>query len=65
MLFPQKLPYRTRRIMSAGRYIDVYQTENSTHLQKKTTCYMREVSIKLDNCNQNFDTCPFSHRKNA
>ena len=33
------------------------------HLQMKTTCYMREVSIKLANCNRNFATWPFSHQK--
>ena len=51
--------------MSAGRYIDVSQTENSTHLQKKTTFYMQEVGIKIANCYQNFATCPFSRRRNA
>ena len=65
MLCPQKLPYRTRRIVSAGRYIDFSQTEHSTNLQMKTTRYNREVSIILANCNQNFATWPFSHQKNA
>ena len=37
--------YRTCRIVSAGRYINVRHT-----LQMKTTCYMRKVSIKLANC---------------
>ena len=31
----------------------------------KTTCYAREVSIKLANCNRNFATRPFSHQKNT
>ena len=49
--FPQKLLYITLRIVSAGRYIDVSRTEHSTNLQMKTTCYMREVCIKLANFN--------------
>ena len=32
--------------MPAGRYIDVSYIEHSINLQMKTTCYMREVSIK-------------------
>ena len=50
MLCPRKLPYHAYRIfkiVSAGRYIDVSHTEHSIHLQMKTTCYMREVSINL------------------
>ena len=50
MLCPQKLPYyayRTREIVSAGRYIDVSHIDHSIHLQIKTTCYVREESIKL------------------
>ena len=46
----QKLPnhaYRTRKIASAGRYIDVSHTEHSINLQMQTICYMRKVSIKL------------------
>ena len=62
---PQKLPYRTRTIVSAERYIDVNQTEHSKNLQMKTISYMREVSIKLANCNRNFATWPSSHQKNA
>ena len=40
--------------MSAGHYIDVSHTEYSMNLQMKTTCYMREVSIKLAYCTRNF-----------
>ena len=40
-------------------------TEHSINLQMKTTCYMREVSIKLANCSRNFATWPFSHQKNS
>ena len=50
MVCPQKLTYhanRTRKILSAGCYIDVIHTEHSINLQMKTTCYMRVVSIKL------------------
>ena len=56
MICPQKLPYHayiTRKIVSAGRYIDVSHTEHSINLQIKTTCYMGEVN-KLANCNRNF-----------
>ena len=63
MLCPQKLPLRTHIILSTGRYIDVSQTIYSTHLQMKTTCYMREVSIKLANSFKNIATWPFSHQK--
>ena len=44
--------------MSAGRYIDVSHTEHSINLQMKTACYMREVSIKLDNLSE---TLPLGH----
>ena len=57
MICPQKLPYHayiTLKIVSAGRYIDVSHTEHSINLQMKTTCYMREVNIKLANCTRNF-----------
>ena len=37
-------------------------TDQSINLQMKTTCYMREVSIKLAYCNRNFATWPFSHQ---
>ena len=36
------LPYRTRRIVQKGRYID-----GSTNLQFKITCNIREEIIKL------------------
>ena len=54
MLCPQNLSYRTLRNVSAGRYIDISQTEHSLNL---------EVIIKLANCNQNFGTWPYSHQK--
>ena len=68
MLCPQKLPnraYRTRKIVSAERYIDVSHTEHRITCQTKAICCMRELSIKHANCNQNFATWPFSHQKNA
>ena len=36
-----------RKIVSVGRYIDVSNTEHSIHLQMKTTCYMRQVTLNL------------------
>ena len=66
MICLQKLPYHaygTRKIVSEGRYIDVSHTEHSITLQMKTACYMRELSIKLANCNCNFSTWPISHQK--
>ena len=57
--------YKIRKIVSAERYIEVSQTEHSTHLHMKPTSYMRKVIIKLANCNQNFATWPFSHQKNC
>ena len=68
MLCPQKLPYhayRTRKSVSAERYIDVSHTEHSINLQMKTTCSILEVSIGLVYCNPNFATWPFSHQINA
>ena len=68
MLYPQKLSQhadRTRISVSVGRFIDVSHSEHSINLQMKTTCYMREVSIKILNCYRNFATWPFSHQKNA
>ena len=51
------------KIVSAGRYIDVNHTEHSINLQKKTTRYMLEVSIKIAKCSRKFAFWPFSHQK--
>ena len=51
---PQKLPYHaniTRKIVSAGCYIDVSHSKRSINLQMKTSCYLQKVRIKVANCN--------------
>ena len=36
---------------------------NTAYLQMDTTCYTRDLSIKLDKCNPNFATWPFPYQK--
>ena len=52
----------TVEIRWLGVYIDVSQTKHGI-TQEKTSDYMPRVNTKLVNCNLNFVTGPFYHKK--